>query len=165
MTKRVYETITGRRIELSRLTSDERMFLRPVRKKYEARPGWSAFGSWWTGALSRAGLTEKSVAYRICQDLEARLGIAQGRVGAPDYRDYLADLIEVRYGSRYRFCKEQGVDPGHLSRVLASRSELSLESLKQVLGALGAVLTVQGEKEVRDHASPREASRALAGVR
>ncbi len=104
------------------------------------------------------------MAYRICQDLEARLGIAQGKVGAPDYRDYLADLIEERYGSRYRFCKEQGVDPGHLSRVLASRSELSLESLKHVLSALGAVLTVQREKELRDHASPQEASRALAGV-
>lgn len=36
---------------------------------------------------------EESVACRICQDVEARLGIAQGKVAAPDYRDYLADLI------------------------------------------------------------------------
>lgn len=165
MTKRVYETITGRRIDLARLNREEKAFLLSVRKRYKTSPGWSAFSLWWTRELGKAGLSEKSVAYRICQDLEARLGIAQGKVGAPDYRDYLADLIEERYGSRYRFCKEQGVDPGHLSRVLASRSELSLESLKRVLGALGAVLTVQGEKELRDHASPQEASRALAGVR
>jgi hypothetical protein len=165
MAKRVYETITGRQIDLARLSRDERKFLLSVRKKYKTQPGWSAFASWWGSELGKSGLTEKSVAYRICQDLEARLGIAQGKVGAPDYRDYLADLIEERYGSRYRFCKEQGVDPGHLSRVLSSRSELSLQSLKHVLGALGAVLTVQGEKELRDHASPQEASRALAGVK
>jgi hypothetical protein len=46
-------------------------------------------------------------------------------VAPPDYRDYLADLIEERYGSRYRFCKETVLDPGHLSRVLSSRSKLS----------------------------------------
>jgi transcriptional regulator with XRE-family HTH domain len=165
MTKRIYETITGRRIDLARLNGEEKRFLLSVRKKFKARPGWSVFANWWIGELRRAGLSEKSTGYRICQDLEARLGIVEGKVGAPDYRDYLADLIEERYGSRYRFCKEQGVDPGHLSRVLASRSELSLESLQKVLGALGAVLTVQGEKELKDHASPAEASRALAGVR
>lgn len=165
MEPHVYETITGRRMELGRLNREERRFLLGVRKKFRARPGWSAFATWWTAEFGKAGLTEKSHAYRICQDLEARLGIAQGKVGAPDYRDYLADLIEDRYGSRYRFCKERGVDPGHLSRVLASRSEMSLESLKNVLSSLGAVLVVQGEKELREHATPAEASRALAGVR
>lgn len=60
----------------------------------------------------------------------------QGKVAPPDYRDYLADLIEERYGSRYRFCKEGGVDPGHLSRVFASRSELSVQNLQRILEAL-----------------------------
>jgi len=27
----------------------------------------------------------------------------QGKVAPPDYRDYLADLIEEKYGSRYKF--------------------------------------------------------------
>jgi hypothetical protein len=165
MTKRVYETITGRHIELRHLNREERRFLLAVRKKYRSRLGWSAFATWWTAEFGKAGLTTKSVTYRICQDLEARLGIVQGKVRAPDYRDYLADLIEDRYGSRYRFCKERGVDPGHLSRVFASRSELSLESLRRVLGALGAVLVVQAEQELKDHASPAAATRALAAVR
>jgi transcriptional regulator with XRE-family HTH domain len=165
MAKRVYETITGRRVSLVSLSREEKRFLQTVRGKFRSRPGWSAFGTWWTGELGKAGLTEKSAAYRICQDLEARLGIAEGKVGAPDYRDYLADLIEEKYGSRYEFCKQCGVDTGHLSRVLASRSELSIESLRSVLGALGVVLVVQGEKALRDHASPAEASRALAGVK
>ncbi|MBI4600653.1 MAG: hypothetical protein HY721_01705 [Planctomycetes bacterium] len=165
MTKQAYETITGRKINLGRLSREEKRLLLAVRRKFRSHPSWSAFASWWTAELGQAGLTEKSPAYRICQDLEARLGIAEGKVGAPDYRDYLADLIEERYGSRYRFCKERGVDPGHLSRVLASRSELSLESLRSLLGALGAVLVVRGEKELLDHASPAVASRALAGVK
>ena len=163
--KRVYETITGRRVPLNGLARAEARFLLAVRKRFRARPGWSAFASWWIRELGKAEISEDSPAYRICKDLEARLGIAEGKVAAPDYRDYLADLIEERYGSRYRFCKERGVDPGHLSRVLASRSDLSLASLTNLLGALGAVLTIQGEKELRDHASPAEASRALAGVR
>jgi hypothetical protein len=42
-----------------------------------------------------------------------------------------ADLIEERYGSRYRLCKETSVDPGHVSRVLASRLELSVQNLQR----------------------------------
>lgn len=162
MKKRIYETITGRRVLLSELSREESRFLRAVRTRFAARPGWSAFATWWTRELGRAGLEKESRAYRICQDLEARLGIAEGKVAPPDYRDYLADLIEERYGSRYRFCKERGVDPGHLSRVLASRSDLSIASLSSVLSALGAVLTVRGEREVREQASPDKGRRSLA---
>jgi hypothetical protein len=104
------------------------------------------------------------LAYRICQDLEARLGIAQGKVAPPDYRDYLADLIDEKYGSRYRFCKETGIDPGQLSRVFASRSDLSLEALKKLLQVLGAALVVQPEDDLKANTSPEEASRVLAGV-
>lgn len=120
----------------------ERDFLAAVRQEYERAPEWSVFADWWTTKLRQVGLAEGSSTYRICQDLEGRLGIAQRKLAPPDYRDYLADLIESRYGSRYRFCKETGVDPGHLSRVFASRSELSLQSLQRILDALEAVLIV-----------------------
>jgi hypothetical protein len=105
------------------------------------------------------------VVYRICKDLEARLGIAEGKVAPPDYRDYLADLIEERYGSRYRFCQESGVDPGHLSRVFASRSELSLQSLHHILEALHAALVIQPEEDLAAKLSPARAARALAAAR
>lgn len=101
---------------------------------------------------------------RICQDLEARLGIAQGKVAPPDYRDYLADLIEERYGSRYRFCKATGVDPGHLSRVFASQSQLSLQSLQRILDALHAALVIQPEEDLAERISPERAARDLAGA-
>jgi hypothetical protein len=100
MKKRTYRTITGRHLDLGDLGQVERDFLGAVHEKYEAAPEWSAFASWWASELRTAGLAEGSAAYRICQDLEARLGIVQGKIAPPDYRDYLADLIEERYGSR-----------------------------------------------------------------
>ena len=75
---------------------------------------WSEFAAWWFPKFQDSGLPETSVVERVCSDLESRLGIAQGDVATPDYRDYLFELIEERYGSRNRFCQETGVDPGHL---------------------------------------------------
>ncbi len=162
MKKRGYQTITGRTLELSELGDKERRFLGSVQRKYTRRPEWSEFSGWWVEEFLHSGLSQDALAYRICQDLEARLGIAQGKVSGPDYRDYLADLIEERYGSRYRFCKETGVDPGHLSRVFASRSELSLESLQRILEALHASLVIQPEENLAERVSPERAIQELA---
>lgn len=159
-----YQTITGRILELGDLDESERTFLLSVQRRYEKVPEWSEFAAWWTEAFRGAELPADSVLYRVCQDLEARLGIAQGKVASPDYRDYLADLIEERYGSRYRFCKETGVDPGHLSRVLSSRSELSLQSLQHILEALHAALVIQPEEDVAKRVSPARAAKALAAA-
>ena len=164
MKRREYRTITGRTLELSGLGDKERNFLGIVQRKYAQGLEWSEFAAWWGEEFRRSGLAEDSLAYRICQDLEARLGIAQEKVAVPDYRDYLADLIEERYGSRYRFCKETGVDPGHLSRVFASRSELSLQSLQRILDALHAALVIQPEESLTDSVSPERAAEALAAA-
>lgn len=162
--KAVYQTITGRRLKLNRLSADERKFLAIVEKRFRARPEWTKFASWWVSRFGKAQLPASSAVRRICQDLEARLGIAQKKVAAPDYRDYLADLIEKRFGSRYKFCEATGLDPGQLSRVFASRADLSLPALQKILHALGAALVIQAEDTVEAKASPDEASRALAAV-
>ncbi len=159
-----YETITGRRLLLDGLSAAERRFLEQVCDQYESNPDWTAFGSFWIREIERAGLLEESVVHRICHDLEARLGIAQGKVAPPDYRDYLADLIEERYGSRYRFCKETGIDPGHLSRVLSSRAELSIQSLQKILESLHVAMVIQPNETVQERLSPQDASRALAAA-
>lgn len=159
-----YLTITGRRIRLSGLSAIERGLVLAIQRRYEAEPEWSEFAAWWNAELDRTGLGPDSVLYRVCQDLEARLGIAQGKVAPPDYRDSLADLIEERFGSRYRFCKETGMDPGHLSRVLSSRSELSLQALQRILRELHAALVVQPEEALEEQLSPKAAVRALAAV-
>jgi len=162
--KAVYRTITGRRLKLDKLSGDERKFLAAVEKKFRARLEWTEFAAWWVGHFRKARLPASSTVRRICQDLEARLGIAQRKVAAPDYRDYLADLIEERFGSRYKFCEAAGIDPGQLSRVFASRADLSLPALQKILHVLGAALVIQGEDAVGAKASPEEASRALAAV-
>lgn len=164
MKKSQYETITGRRLSLAELSPVERELLARVEERYAAKPEWSEFGAWWPAQLQEAELSETSPAYRICQDLEARLGIAQGKVAMPDYRDSLADLIEEQYGSRYRFCQETGIDPGHLSRVLAGRSELSVTSLQEVLRQLGAVLVVQRSEAAASRFGSKQAARVLAGA-
>jgi hypothetical protein len=102
---RVYPTITGQRIPLTRLSGPEKELLARVRQKYNSRLEWMRFAAWWNAEFSTSGLSGKSPVYRICQDLEARLGIHQGSVSAPDYRDFLADLIEGRFGSRLEFCQ------------------------------------------------------------
>jgi hypothetical protein len=159
-----YKTITGRRLSLEGLSLQERNFLARVNTEYQDRPGWSEFGKWWARQLDKEGFVETSLVYRICQDLEARLGIEQGKVAPPDYRDYLADLIDEKYGTRYRFCKEVGVDPGHLSRVFASRSDLSLQALSEILNKLHAVLVVEPQDDLREAISAAAASRTLASV-
>jgi len=164
MKRRVFQTITGRALDLEQIDTNEREFLSAVHAKYEKEPAWSAFAGWWPRELQRRGLSPESVAFRICQDLEARLGIAQGKVAAPDYRDYLADLIDEHYGSRYRFCKATGTDPGHLSRILAGRSELSLQTLQKILEQLDAALVIEPEKALIERFSKERAVRALAAV-
>ena len=163
MKKQLYQTITGRRLDLGRLTEKEREFLGTIQRKYKRKANWSEFASWWFEKFKTADLTTDSPTYRICQDLESRLGIEQGKVAPPDYRDYLADLIEVRYGSRYRFCKETGLDPGHLSRVLAGRAELSLKTLLKILGKLQASLVIQPEEDMAE-LGPEQALRELVAV-
>ncbi len=160
----VYRTVTGRSIDLTKLLAAERRCLLAVLGKYRKDPEWSEFGSWWMRYVAKCGIGDASPVYRICDDLEARLGIAQGKVASPDYRDYLAALIQERFGSRYRFCMETGVDQGQLSRVFAGRSDLSLHSLQKLLQALRARLVVQPEEAVKANASPDEAKRALASV-
>lgn len=162
MSPSTYQTITGRRLDLADLGTSERKFLAGVQGLYAQAPEWSEFSARWMESFQKAEIPAASLSYRICQDLEARLGIAQGKVAPPDYRDYLADLIEERYGSRYRFCQETGVDPGHLSRVLSSQAELSLQNLQRILTALHAALVIRPEEELESSFSPESAARELA---
>jgi hypothetical protein len=90
--------------------------------------------------------------------------MSEGRVAQPDYRDYLLDLIEEKYGSRYEFCKQTGVDPGQLSRVFASKADLSLPHLNELLAKLDATLVVETTRELKSRIAPAGAAESLAGV-
>jgi len=159
---RAYQTITGRRILLSKLTKAEKNFLGQVGRQYKSCPEWTRFAAWWNAEFNGAGLGTTSIVYRICQDLEARLGIDQGKVSPPDYRDFLADLIDTQFGSRQEFCKATEVDPGQLSRVFAGRADLSIKALQKVLEVLHAHLVIQTEEATRAQTSVAGAQEALA---
>jgi predicted transcriptional regulator len=66
---------------------------------------------------------------------------AQAAVPAHDYRDDLRDLLDQAHTerglTRYRLCKQMGIDSGTLSNVLAKRRHFSIEKLEQILGLLG----------------------------
>jgi hypothetical protein len=158
----VYQTITGRRIPLSKLSRSEKDFLSRVQQKYHGRLEWTRFAAWWNAEFTKAGLSIKSPVYRICQDLEARLGVHQGKVSPPDYRDSLADLIDSQFGSRQAFCQATGVDPGQLSRVFAGRADLSLRALQKVLEILQAQLVIQTQDQAREQTSIARAEEVLA---
>lgn len=159
--KNQYVTMTGRTVDLGALIEDERRALAAVVEKYREEPEWTHFATWWMKELGKRGISHESALYRICDDLEARLGIAQGKASPPDYRHYLLALIEEQYSSRYKFCMEAKVDQAQLSRILSGKGDFSMDSLVKVLRALQASLVVQKEEEVRESVSPAKASRTL----
>jgi hypothetical protein len=164
ITEQVYRTITGERTLLSGLSDAEYAFLDMIAKKYNARQDWTRFAAWWNAKFNASGLGTDSVVYRICQDLEARLGINQGKVSPPDYRDYLADLIDARFASRQDFCRATKVDPGQLSRVLASRDNLSMKVLMQVLEVLDVQLVIQTKQDSHTQSSVDWAENDLKAI-
>lgn len=159
-----YRTNTGRSLDISALADAERRLVREALARARKSGGWNRFAAWWAKALRESGLPESSVVLRICRDLESRLGIAEGKVAPPDYRDYLADLIEERFGSRYRFCEATGIDPGQLSRVFAGKADFSAELLRQALKALDAHLEVRPNRDLGSAFGRDEAIDALSAA-
>ena len=160
--KNEYRTITGRRLDLSNITQPERTLLREALERVRKVGGWNRFAAWWLKSFNESGLPDTSAVYRTCRDLEARLGIAEGKVAPPDYRDYLADLIEEHFGTRHRFCQSTGIDPGQLSRVFAGKADLSAELLRRALKELDAHIEVRPNREAEKTFSRDEAIESLA---
>ncbi|MBL4846039.1 MAG: helix-turn-helix transcriptional regulator [Planctomycetes bacterium] len=155
---RNYRALTGRLYDLGTLSQAELEVLDEIRSLYLRRPSWDAFARQWVKTAEERlwkgrRIPVGSPLYRIAQDLELRLGIAEGRVARPDYRDMLADLIEGRFQSRYAFCKASGIDQGNLSRVLAGKKHLSSETLFRALEVLGVHLEFVAQEEGSAHAA------------
>lgn len=148
-----YRTLTGRLMDLHALSKKERAALAEVDEAFRLRPSWTEFARTWPAILRERVWGRKKVPvgaplYRVCQDMELRLGVAQGQVAPPDYRDHLADLIEEKFGSRYAFCKAARIDQGNLSHVLAGRKEFSLDVLRRALELLDVQLDLVPTAEV-----------------
>jgi hypothetical protein len=76
-------------------------------------------------------------------------GMQSANGGGTDYRDDLRTLLDKAHAekglTRYRLCKQMGIDSGTLSNVLAKRRHFSLEKLEQILHLLGYRLSFTQE--------------------
>ena len=137
-----YRTLDGEIFNLDELTDQQKRIYTEVKYAYDTNPEWTEFSNLWITKLKEAlagkepaSIVEEPI-FKICQDLESRLGIRQGYTREPDYRDLLADIISRHFKSRYQFCKEIGIDEGYLSAVLARKKHLSIEKLQEILDKL-----------------------------
>jgi len=147
--KKVYETLENEKFDIKTLSEQEFKFLKKVMKYYSEKPDWNVFSNYWLkeGQKVWGGMPKREVVdlpvFRICQDLEMRLGIEQGKTRMPDYRDDITALIDKKYDSHYQFCKKAGIAQDTLSRILNKRREPSLHLLKIILDTLGYEISFQ----------------------
>jgi len=146
---KVYKTIENEKFDISSLSKQEYGFLKRVMNYYSKKPDWNLFSNYWLkegqkiwGRMPKRKVVTLTL-FRICQDLEARLGIDQGKTRLPDYRDKLIELIDKEFESRYQFCKKTGIAQDTLSRILNKRREPSLQKLLAMLEALGYEISFQ----------------------
>ena len=155
-----YRTITGRSVDLRMLSSQEKRLFAILVEKYETKPDWEQFSDSWQrtlrSVLSKLPPKERTghPLYKIAQDLEMRLGIAQGVVAEPDYRDYLVDRIKEKYGSRYRFCKETGIPEAFVSQVLSGKKDFSVAMLRRAAKALDLGLALLPKGDIAEVKQP-----------
>lgn len=135
----VYKTLNGEVFMLDALTKELKEVYCMVKSHYDANTDWTEFTNLWMTKIREifsnkqpSEIVEEPI-YKICQDLDSRLGIRQGYTREPDYRDLLADIISLHFGSRYQFSKEVGIDEGYLSSVLNKKKNLSMEKLQEIL--------------------------------
>ena len=83
-------------------------------------------------------------------DQDMNIDASEGGSLSRDYRDELRDILDAANDdtgvSRYRICKQMGIDSGTLSNVLAKRRHFSLDKLDQMLGLLGYRITFTPDK-------------------
>lgn len=144
-----YETLNHEIFYIDELPKEHIKFYEEVKKYYEKEPNWNEFGNFWIGKInSILGKVKREEAvktpiFRICQDMESRLGIKQGYTRTTDYRDILAKIIAEKYHSRYRFCREVGIDEAFLSNVLKKKKHFSTEKLQEILERAGYEIEIR----------------------
>jgi len=139
----LYRTLNGEVFDLNKLPAKQKSIYAELKSFYDINTEWPKFTNLWVAKVSEvfgakeqsSEIVEKPI-YKICQDLDSRLGIRQGHTRESDYRDLLADIINIHFGSRYEFCKQTGIDQGYLSSILNRRKNLSLKMLQRILGKI-----------------------------
>jgi hypothetical protein len=153
-------------IPLDGLDVEECALLRDLQRQAEAiavrdpQPGrskWAEFRNQWMAAVSALymprGLSRPEITasylYRVAQDLGNRLGVQEGTMSPPDYRDELEDLIRTRFPTQRAFCEATGISEDLLSHVLARRKHFAIDTLADALARIGFGLHITPLPEVK----------------
>jgi len=154
----LYRTLNGEVFDLDKLPAKQKSIYAELKSFYDVNVEWTKFTNLWVakvrevfGAKEPSEIVEKPI-YKICQDLDSRLGIRQGYTREPNYQDLLADIINIHFGSRYQFCKQTGVDEGYLSSILNRKKNPSLKMLQGILEKINyRIRFVEQVTEPRSH--------------
>lgn len=148
---KIYTTLENEKYDCQQLPPEHKVFLKKVTKYYTEEPLWDEFSYFWLSKGSELWreikgeeLVELPI-YKICQDMEVRLGIKQGYTRERDYRDDLEEMIAADFRSNYKFCQLTGIDQGFLSNVIKKRKNFSITKLEKVLHKVGYRLSIQKE--------------------
>lgn len=156
-----YIDLDGNEISLESLDADERKLVTTLRSRAATEPAWHEFGNFWmkrvgdfykARGMSRKRITATPV-WRIAEDLDGRLAVAQGVARVPDYRDAIEDIILTKFKSRRAFCKKTRLSEAMLSHVLAGRKHLAIDTLIKALKRIGYRLRI-----VPDHIDKQSAA-------
>jgi len=105
----------------------------------------SNYGTQQPGQSAQEPMNSPMAGQNAQQNGHGEMNGATPATGGRDYRDDLRELLDRAHNerglTRYRLCKQMGIDSGTLSNVLAKRRHFSLEKLEQILGLLGYRLT------------------------
>lgn len=145
-----YVTLLHEVFDLEKLPTGHKRILQKVSKYFAQKPPSHKFNDFWQHnvlkvcgeKVSKEAITETPL-YKICQDMESRLGIEEGYIRQPDYRDVLSKIIYENFSSRYQFCKVTGVDEAFLSNVLSKKKSFSIENLIKILDKIGYELEIK----------------------
>jgi len=150
---KTYETIIGEKYYIQELPEEHQKILKTAEKKYQKSPDWDDFAIYHSkltkpvfDKLPRRKIT-KTALWNICQDMELRLGIEQGKTLMPDYRDILEYHIRKKYESVADFCRETGIAQSYLSHIFSKRKNASIEKLEEIVDKLGLQITLK-EKSI-----------------
>lgn len=140
--KKFYVTLGGDVLNLNNLTTQERKAYLKVRQflARDPEPGWvGEFPNFWTDQLVQLYGGERqtlgTVLYKICQDLEGRLGIKQGYILPPEEYDWLWEDLGIADKGKllFFFYVSRGARGiGHLTEA-RTHSYVILLNLLQVL--------------------------------
>lgn len=152
-----YYRLRGDAIPLDALDSEERALLNRLIRSYQKQPAWHEFHNERVAAVGklyddrgvpRRG-SSRTPLYQVAKDLESRLGILHGHIGAgTDYRVDLLLLVVSQFKTRRAFCEATGLSEDMLSHVLARRKHLSIQKLTEALERIGYTLQIRPTGDV-----------------